>query len=122
MANDLENPPELIPVQWATTLFQLIRGDLIECRNNADELMRQAERSGNETYIMCAHHVAGVVREFTGEMVDPVLAADNSMLVPKGAIVAWEKLLQTNPDYPQKDQVQMLIERAKMHGTSGNKG
>jgi tetratricopeptide (TPR) repeat protein len=41
---------------------------------------------------------------------------------PKGAIVAWEKLLQTNPDYPQKDQVQMLIERAKMHGASGNKG
>ena len=41
---------------------------------------------------------------------------------PKGAVVAWEKLLQTNPDYPQKEQVQMLIERAKMHGTSGNKG
>ena len=37
---------------------------------------------------------------------------------PKGAVVAWEKLLQTNPDYPQKDQVQMLIERAKMHGAS----
>jgi predicted Ser/Thr protein kinase len=70
LANDLENPPELIPVQWATTLFQLIRGDLIECRNNADELMRQAERSGNEAYIMAAHHVAGVVREFTGEMVE----------------------------------------------------
>ena len=41
---------------------------------------------------------------------------------PKGAIVAWERLLQTNPDYPQKDQVQMLIERAKMHGASGSKG
>ena len=26
---------------------------------------------------------------------------------PKAAVVAWEKLLQTNPDYPQKDQVQM---------------
>jgi len=37
---------------------------------------------------------------------------------PKGAVVAWEKLLQTNPAYPQKDQVQMLIERAKMHGTN----
>ena len=41
---------------------------------------------------------------------------------PKGAIIAWEKLLQTNPDYPQKDQVQMLIDRAKMHGANGNKG
>ncbi len=35
---------------------------------------------------------------------------------PKGAVVVWEKLLQTNPDYAQKEQVQMLIERAKMHG------
>jgi len=70
LAQNLENPPELIPVLWATTLFQLIRGDLIECRNNADELMRQAERSGNEIYLMSAHHVAGVVREFTGEMVE----------------------------------------------------
>ncbi len=41
---------------------------------------------------------------------------------PKGAIVAWEKLLQTNPDYPQKDQVQMLIERAKMHESGATKG
>ncbi len=37
---------------------------------------------------------------------------------PKGAVIAWEQLLQTNPDYPQKDQVQMLIERAKMHGAN----
>ena len=41
---------------------------------------------------------------------------------PKAAIVAWEKLLQTNPDYAQKDQVQMLIERAKMHGAGATKG
>ncbi len=41
---------------------------------------------------------------------------------PKAAVVAWEKLLQSNPDYPQKDQVQMLIERAKMHGASPSKG
>jgi len=41
---------------------------------------------------------------------------------PNAAVMAWEKLLQTNPDYPQKDQVQMLIERAKMHGAGPNKG
>ena len=41
---------------------------------------------------------------------------------PKGAVLAWEKLLQTNPNYEQKDQVQMLIERAKMHGTNATKG
>lgn len=41
---------------------------------------------------------------------------------PKGAVVAWEKLLQTNPNYAQKEQVQMLIERAKMHGANATKG
>lgn len=40
---------------------------------------------------------------------------------PKGAIVVWEKLLATNPNYEQKDQVQMLIERAKMHGGDSSK-
>jgi cytochrome c-type biogenesis protein CcmH/NrfG len=41
---------------------------------------------------------------------------------PNGAVVAWEQLLKTNPDYPQKDQVQTLIERAKMHGAGATKG
>ncbi len=41
---------------------------------------------------------------------------------PKGAVVVWEKLLATNPDYPQRDQVQNLIERAKMHGAGTTKG
>lgn len=40
---------------------------------------------------------------------------------PQGAVVVWEKLLKTNPDYAQKDQVQMLIERAKMHGANATK-
>jgi len=31
-------------------------------------------------------------------------------------------LLKTNPDYPQKDQVQTMIERAKMHGAGATKG
>ncbi len=41
---------------------------------------------------------------------------------PNGAVVAWETLLKTNPDYAQKDQVQALIERAKMHGAGATKG
>jgi cytochrome c-type biogenesis protein CcmH/NrfG len=41
---------------------------------------------------------------------------------PKGAVVVWEKLLETNPAYPQKQQVQTLIERAKMHGANANQG
>lgn len=34
---------------------------------------------------------------------------------PKGAVQAWEELLQKNPDYPQKQQIQEYIERAKQH-------
>jgi len=30
-----------------------------------------------------------------------------------GAIAAWEKLLKTNPDYPQKERVQQLLQQAK---------
>ena len=41
---------------------------------------------------------------------------------PAGAVAVWEQLLKTNPDYAQKDQVQMLIERAKMHGAGAAKG
>ncbi len=70
LCQDLDDPPELIPVLWATTLFSLIRGNLIECRDRGEELMRQALRSGNPPYIMCAHHLSGVVREFLGDMVE----------------------------------------------------
>ncbi len=41
---------------------------------------------------------------------------------PAGAVAVWEKLLKTNPNYDQKEQVQMLIERAKMHGAGAAKG
>jgi cytochrome c-type biogenesis protein CcmH/NrfG len=41
---------------------------------------------------------------------------------PQGAVVVWEQLLKNNPNYEQKEQVQMLIERAKMHGAGAAKG
>ncbi|HXZ78530.1 MAG TPA: tetratricopeptide repeat protein [Terriglobales bacterium] len=34
---------------------------------------------------------------------------------PKGAAQAWEKLLKTNPSYPQRQQVEAMIEKAKQH-------
>ncbi len=70
LCQEMDDPPELIPVLWATTLFLLIRGNLIECRDRGDELMRQAQRSGVQSYIMAANHLAGVVREFIGDMVE----------------------------------------------------
>jgi len=34
-----------------------------------------------------------------------------------GAITAWKRLLDTNPNYPQKDRVQKLIDEAQQHLT-----
>jgi cytochrome c-type biogenesis protein CcmH/NrfG len=34
---------------------------------------------------------------------------------PNGAVQAWEELLQKNPNYPQKQQLEEYIEKAKQH-------
>jgi cytochrome c-type biogenesis protein CcmH/NrfG len=34
---------------------------------------------------------------------------------PKGAVEAWERLLKANPDYPQREQVEQFIAKAKEH-------
>lgn len=34
---------------------------------------------------------------------------------PKGAVQAWEELLRTNPDYPEKQKLLEFIDRAKQH-------
>ncbi len=68
LCQELNDPPQLIPVLWATTLFLLIRGNLRECRDRAGELLAQAERSGEQPYLMAANHINGVVREFLGDM------------------------------------------------------
>lgn len=34
---------------------------------------------------------------------------------PAAAIAAWEQLLRTNPDYPQKQQIEDFIAKAKQH-------
>jgi cytochrome c-type biogenesis protein CcmH/NrfG len=38
---------------------------------------------------------------------------------PKGAIEAWQQLLKANPDYPQKQQVEEYIAKAKEHSSRG---
>lgn len=38
---------------------------------------------------------------------------------PKGAIEAWQQLLKLNPDYPQKQQVEQYIAKAKEHAARG---
>jgi len=38
---------------------------------------------------------------------------------PKGAVEAWQELLKANPDYPQKDQIEQYIAKAKEHSAKG---
>ena len=38
---------------------------------------------------------------------------------PKGAVEAWEALLKANPDYPQRQQVEQNIAKAKEHAARG---
>lgn len=38
---------------------------------------------------------------------------------PKGAIEAWQELLQAHPDYPQRQQVEQYIAKAKEHAARG---
>jgi tetratricopeptide (TPR) repeat protein len=70
LCQELDDPPEVFPVRWALTLFHAIRGDLRVYRERADELMVQAQSSGNPAYLMAAHHLVGVSREFLGDMVE----------------------------------------------------
>ena len=36
---------------------------------------------------------------------------------PAGAVVAWQELLKRNPNYPQRQQVEEIIARAKQHAS-----
>ncbi len=38
---------------------------------------------------------------------------------PKGAIEAWQQLLKANPNYPQRQQVEQYIAKAKEHASRG---
>ncbi len=70
LCRELDDPPEVFPVRWALTLFHAIRGDLRVYRELSQELMIQAERSGNPAHLMAAHHLVGVSLEFLGNMVE----------------------------------------------------
>ena len=76
LCHQLNDPPELFPVLWALTLFHAIRGDLREYRRRADELMAMAQASGKPAFLMGAHHLVGVSREFLGDMVEASAVLD----------------------------------------------
>jgi tetratricopeptide (TPR) repeat protein len=70
LCHELADPPELVPVLWALTLFYAIRGNLREYRERADEVLRMAEQSANPAFMMGAFHLVGVSGEFMGNMVE----------------------------------------------------
>lgn len=39
---------------------------------------------------------------------------------PKGAVDAWQRLLKANPDYPQREQVEQYIAKAREHASRGS--
>lgn len=70
ISHELGDPPETLPVLWAVSLFHLIRGNLAECRDRADELISRAGDTGNPAFLMGGYHMAGVAREFLGDMAE----------------------------------------------------
>ena len=69
LCHQLGDAPQLFPVLWAITLFHGIKGDLREYRPRADDLMAEAEQTGDRAFLMAAHHLLGVCLEFEGDMV-----------------------------------------------------
>lgn len=70
ICQDLGDPPQVIPVLWAITLFHLIRGNLTECRDRSDEIIVKATETGNPAFLVAGHHMAGCSREFMGDMAE----------------------------------------------------
>jgi len=70
LCQQLDDPPELFPVLWNLTFFNMIRGNLELVREQVSTLMAQAEASGQRAFQMAVHHVAGVSLEFIGELTE----------------------------------------------------
>ncbi len=70
LCQQLGDPPELFPVLWNLTFFTMIRGDVALVREQTVTLMRQAEQSRQQAYLMAVHHVAGVTAEFAGDFAE----------------------------------------------------
>ncbi len=70
LCQQLDNPPELFPVLWNVTFFNMIRGDLGVVREQTGTLMRLAEQAHIPAYLMAVCHLAGVAAEFTGDFLE----------------------------------------------------
>jgi cytochrome c-type biogenesis protein CcmH/NrfG len=87
-----------------------VRSDMATClwyKNDADAAIAEFEKSlkFNPQHASTLYNMGVVKWQGKGD--------------PKGAVQAWEKLLQTNPNYQNKARVMELIARAKQHALGG---
>src|SRR6476661_9840379 len=57
ICQQLGNPPELLPVLWGLTLFHAIRGDLRVFETLAEQLLAQANETGDPANLVAAHQM-----------------------------------------------------------------
>lgn len=69
LCEQLGDPPEVFPVLWSLTLFHAIRGDLRVFRELAGQLLAQAERLGDQAFLVAARQMMASVNEFEGDTV-----------------------------------------------------
>jgi tetratricopeptide (TPR) repeat protein len=85
-----------------------VRSDMATClwyKNDADAAIAEFEKSlkYNPQHASTLYNMGVVKWQGKGD--------------PKGAVQAWEKLLQTNPNYENKARVMELIARARQHAS-----
>ena len=68
LCQELDDPPELVPVMWNVALFNMLRGDLPLVQQQAETLNAKAAASAEPAFIMSAHHIDGVTCEFVGDV------------------------------------------------------
>jgi serine/threonine protein kinase len=68
LCQELDDPPELVPVMWNVALFNMLRGDLRLVQQQAETLNAKAAASGEPAFVMAAKHIDGVTCEFMGDV------------------------------------------------------
>jgi len=63
----LDDPPELFPALWGIWLMHLLRGELPECYDFAEQLLRRAKGAADPTLLLYANLALGNTSYFMGE-------------------------------------------------------
>ena len=79
ICQQLGNAPELFPVLWGLTLFHAIRGDLRVFETLAEQLLAQANETGDPANLVAAHQMMASVNEFLGHTVRSNEHADKAL-------------------------------------------